>query len=114
VRKYKREHINFLGFSMGFVTEMGRSTGGFKVTEVRMFDNAIGSKYYVEEAEDGRMALNLKTAGKLKLITSTKARVYTSSRRLSAEGGALSAFTSRVKLHSGRLAEYLMGRKVEA
>jgi hypothetical protein len=99
---------------MGFVTEVGRSTGGFKVTKVRMYDNALGSEYYVEEAEDGRMAVNLKTVGKLKLITSSKARVYTSSRRLSAEGGMLNAFKSRIKLHTSRIAEYLAGKKIEA
>jgi glycosyltransferase involved in cell wall biosynthesis len=114
IRKYRREHINVLGFSMGFVTDIGRKTGGFKVTNVRMFDNAIGSEYYVEEAEDGRMALNLKTVGKLKLITSSKARVFTSPRRLSAEGGVLTAFKNRIKLHTSRITEYLNGGKVEA
>jgi len=109
LRKYKREYINVLGFNMGFITEVGRATGGFEVKEVRKFDNAIGSEYFVEEAEDGRMALNLKKKGKLKLVTAPLARVYTSSRRLTAEGGILKSFTYRLKLHSKRIMEYVAG-----
>jgi glycosyltransferase involved in cell wall biosynthesis len=112
LRKRKREHINFLGFNMGFVTQVGLANGGFKVTNVRKFDNAIGSDYYVDESEDGRMAVNLMKTGKLKLVTSNKATVFTSSRRLIAEGGILKAFKYRLKLHSKRLTEYLNGSKI--
>lgn len=112
LRKRKREHINFLGFNMGFITQVGLQNGGFKVTNVRKFDNAIGSAYYVDESEDGRMAVNLLKTGKLKLVTSHKAIVFTSSRRLIAEGGILKAFKYRIKLHSTRLVEYLNGNKI--
>jgi glycosyltransferase involved in cell wall biosynthesis len=112
LRKFKREHINVLGFTMGFVTEIGKSTGGFEVTEVRKFDNALGSDYFVEEAEDGRMAVNLKTVGSLKLVTHSQARPFTSSRRLSSEGGVLSSLIRRLKLHSTRLGEYAAGPQV--
>ncbi len=112
LRKRKREHINFLGFNMGFITKVGLANGGFKVTNVRKFDNAIGSEYYVDESEDGRMAVNLMKTGKLKLVTSNKAVVFTSSRRLIAEGGVLKAFKYRLKLHSKRLTEYLNGSKI--
>ncbi len=87
IRKINREFVNVLGFNMGFITEVARSTKGFQVEGVRMFDNARGSEYFVEEAEDGQMAVRLKTKGKLKLVTHKDARVYTSSRRLVAEGG---------------------------
>lgn len=113
IRKARREHVNFLGFNMGFKTEIGRQTGGFKVNEIRKFDNAIDSHYYVEEAEDGRMAVNLKTQGKLRLVTHPAARVFTSSRRLSAEGGVVTSFISRVKLHTSRMSEYFSGASVE-
>src|SRR5690606_3484231 len=113
IRKRKREHINVLGFNMGLVTEAGRETGGFKVTQVRKFDNALGSDYFVEEAEDGRMALNLQKKGRLKLVTHPEARVFTSSRRLVAEGGLIQSFLNRFKLHTGRMKEYLNGGKVE-
>lgn len=112
LRKRKREHINFLGFNMGFVTKVGLDNGGFKVLNVRKFDNAIGSEYYVDESEDGRMAVNLMKTGKLKLVTTKKAVVFTSSRRLIAEGGILKAFKYRFKLHSKRLIEYITGSKI--
>lgn len=112
LRKNKREHINFLGFNMGFITAIGLQNGGFKVKEVRKFDNAFGSDYFVDESEDGRMAVNLMKTGKLKMITKEKARVFTSSRRLIAEGGIATAFKHRFKLHSKRLVEYLNGKKV--
>lgn len=107
IRKYNREYINVLGFNMGFITQVGRENGGFEVTEVRKFDNALGSEYFVDEAEDGRMAVNLKKKGKLKLVTHPAARVFTSSRRLMAEGGILKSFTNRAKLHTTKMSEYV-------
>lgn len=113
LRKINREHINVLGFCMGFITEIGRANTGFEVREVRKYDNALGSDYFVDEAEDGKMALNLKKHGKLKLITNNKARVVTSSRRLSAEGGVVKAFVNRMLLHTQRIGEYIGGKKIE-
>jgi glycosyltransferase involved in cell wall biosynthesis len=111
IRKYNREYINVLGFNMGFITKAGRDHGGFEVTEVRKFDNALGSEYFVEEAEDGRMAVNLMKTGTLKLVTHPAARVFTSSRRLIAEGGILKSFTNRAKLHTNKMSEYVGGKK---
>lgn len=110
LRKKNREYINVLGFNMGFVTQIGLNNGGFKVTDVRKFDNALGSAYFVDEAEDGRMAINLKKSGRLKLVVSNKARVFTSSRRLVAEGGILKSFKNRLKIHAQRITEYLNGK----
>jgi glycosyltransferase involved in cell wall biosynthesis len=112
IRKKKREHLNVLGFNMGFVTEIGVRNGGFHVKQVRKFHNVLGSEDFIEEAEDGRMALNLKKSGKLKLVTHPKARVFTSSRRLAAEGGIVTSFTNRLRLHSTRLLEYFTGPSV--
>lgn len=109
-RKAKREHLNVLGFNMGLITEVGRRTGGFKVDQVRKFDNAMGSDYFVDEAEDGKMAINLKKEGTLHLVTNPRAMVYTSSRRLVAEGGLARALKHRVRLHSSRFQEYLTGK----
>ncbi|MFD2162924.1 glycosyltransferase family 2 protein [Paradesertivirga mongoliensis] len=109
IRRYNREYINVLGFTMGFVTEIGKATGGFEVTDVRKFDNALGSEYFVEESEDGRMAVNLKKKGSLKLVTHRDARVFTSSRRLTSEGGVLTSFIRRLKLHFKQMNEYLIG-----
>jgi glycosyltransferase involved in cell wall biosynthesis len=110
IRKRKREYMNTLGFNMGFVTEVGLTTGGFKVTGVRMFDNAAGSEYFVEEAEDGRMAVNLKKKGNLKLILSKNGRAYTSPRRLLYDGGIWAAFMNRLKGHGSGLGEYITGK----
>ena len=114
IRKQKREHINFLGFNMGFVTAIGKDNGGFIVKATRKFDNAKGSEYFVEEAEDGRMALNLKKSGVLKLVIDPRARVFTSSRRLIAEGGILTALKTRLALHTIRLKEYFAGPSAES
>jgi glycosyltransferase involved in cell wall biosynthesis len=110
IRKRKREYLNTLGFNMGFVTQIGRDTGGFKVSQVRMFDNAAGSDYFVDEAEDGTMAVNLKKKGRLKLVLDAKARVFTSPRRLMYDGGVWAAFKNRFKGHGSGLGEYITGK----
>lgn len=109
IRKRKREFLNVLGFNMGFVTQTGRDTGGFKVTNVRKFDNAAGSDYFVDEAEDGRMAVNLKKRGKLQLVTNAKARVFTSPRRLMYDGGIWKAFKNRIFSQGKLMGEYITG-----
>jgi glycosyltransferase involved in cell wall biosynthesis len=107
IRKKNREYLNVLGFNMGFITKIGLINGGFNVTDVRKFDNALGSEYFVDEAEDGRMAINLKKSGSLYLVKASKSRVFTSSRRLIAEGGLLKSFTNRFKIHTQRFSEYV-------
>ncbi len=111
IRKRKREFINFLGFNMGFVTQTARETGGFIVSGVRMFDNAAGSDYFVLEAEDGRMALNLQKQGRLKLVTHPAARAYTSPRRLMYDGSIWKAFKNRLKGQGAYLPEYITGKE---
>ena len=105
LRKQRREHINFLGFNMGFITSVGIETGGFIVAKARKFDNSGDD--FVDESEDGRMAVNLKTRGSLKLITNSDARAFTSSRRLLAEGGVFTSFFKRFNLHVRRIGEYV-------
>lgn len=109
IRQINQEFVNVLGFNMGFVTDVARTTDGFKVMQARKFDNALGSDYFIYEAEDGTMALNLLKKGKLKLVTDPDARVFTSSRRLSAEGGVFKSFLHRLKLHTKKMTEYLSG-----
>ncbi|RYE36986.1 MAG: glycosyltransferase family 2 protein [Sphingobacteriaceae bacterium] len=110
IRKRNREYLNVLGFNMGFVTEAGRHPNGFSVIKSRKFDNAAGSEYFVDEAEDGRMALHLKQKGHLKLVTHQKARVFTSPRRLMYDGGLFKAFTNRLKLHTKAISTYFTGK----
>ncbi len=110
IRKRNREHLNVLGFNMGFVTEAGRNPNGFKVLKSRKYDNAAGSNYFVDEAEDGRMAFHLKKTGRLQLVTHPKARVFTLPRRLMYDGGIFKAFKNRFKLHSKTILEYMTGK----
>jgi len=110
LRQRNREYMNVLGFNMGFITKVGLVNGGFSVEKTRKFDNKLGSEDFVEEAEDGRMAINLKKSGKLKLVTDPDARVFTSSRRLLAEGGIYNSLKNRIKIHSRRLGEYSFNR----
>lgn len=103
IRKNRKnqEFMNFLGFNMGFVTHIAKETAGFKVNNARIFDNAKDSESYAAESEDGRMAQRLLTKGKLKLVTSPRARAFTSSRRLEAEGGLFRSFIDRLNKHVG-------------
>ncbi|MDQ6479912.1 glycosyltransferase family 2 protein [Dyadobacter sp. LHD-138] len=106
IRKKNREYLNVYGFNMGFVTEIGRNTGGFKVSGSRIYANIVGSDYE-NEAEDGRMALNLKTAGKLKMVRDSKATVFTSPRRLLDDGSIFNAFLNRAKRQVKGMRDYL-------
>lgn len=106
IRKRNREYLNVYGFNMGFVTQIGRDTGGFKVSGSRVYANIVGSDYE-NEAEDGRMALNLKKAGKLKMVTSSSATVYTSPRRLLDDGSIANAFFNRAGRQLKGMRDYL-------
>ena len=110
LRKKNQEFVNVLGFNMGFLTATGRNGSGFAVVQARKFDNARGQDY-VEESEDGRMAVSLMKQGELKLVTDNRARVFTSSRRITSEGGLLKSFSAKAKLHMNRMSEYLRSRK---
>ncbi len=103
LRRKNQEYINVLGFNMGFVREVACSTAGFEVLKARKFDNAANSADHVHESEDGRMAVRLKEQGRLALVTNNKARVFTSSRRLEAEGGLFRSFAVRFKNYAGRI-----------
>jgi glycosyltransferase involved in cell wall biosynthesis len=102
IRQKNKEHINVLGFNMGFITELGRKLNGFEVAAVRKFNNTENSNEYTEISEDGQMAVQLKTAGKLRMVTHPRARVFTSARKLMQDGGIL-----RIKTHSQNLMHYL-------
>lgn len=105
IRKKNREFLNVFGFNMGFITQVGRNTGGFRVSGKRVYTNIVGSDYF-NEAEDGRMALNLKTKGRLKRVTNRSARVFTSPRRLLDDGSIWNAFLNRAKVQFSNFREY--------
>lgn len=95
-RLRKKEFINVLGFNMGFVKAIADGTEGFRVTRARKFDNAYGSADHVHESEDGRMAVRLMEKGELRLVARSEGRVFTSARRLDAEGGIVRAALRRI------------------
>lgn len=105
IRTKNREYLNVYGFNMGFVTEIGRTTGGFRVSGSRVYANVVGADY-MNEAEDGRMALNLKKEGNLKRVTDSKATVFTSPRRLMDDGSIANAFLNRAKRQLKGMSEY--------
>lgn len=96
-RKRNREYINAYGFNMGFEIQKGLKGGGFKLNNnSRVYANANGADFF-NESEDGRMALNLMAFGRMHRVSSGKATVFTSSRRLMDEGSIAAAFTNRAK-----------------
>ncbi|MBU1823319.1 MAG: glycosyltransferase family 2 protein [Bacteroidetes bacterium] len=100
LRKKKKEYMNVYGFNMGFVTQAGQEVEGFRVKGNRVYANVVGSDF-ANEAEDGRMALNLSTLGQLHWVTHPKARVFTSPRRLLDDGSITKAFINRAKRQLG-------------
>jgi len=111
IRRKKHEHMNTMGFNMGFVTETGRETGGFNVKKNRVFNNSEESEEYTSESEDGTITLNLKKKGKLQLINHPKSLVFTSPRRLIMDGGIFKAALKRLEIHLNTLSEYITGIK---
>ncbi|WP_025761795.1 glycosyltransferase family 2 protein [Dyadobacter tibetensis] len=96
IRQRKRQYLNIYGFNMGLIRSIGLETGGFNVTGGRKYDGAVGNDNE-NDAEDGRMARNLLTRGRIQLVSAPKARVFTSSRRLMDDGSLWQAFTKRIK-----------------
>jgi cellulose synthase/poly-beta-1,6-N-acetylglucosamine synthase-like glycosyltransferase len=111
LRKKGHEYINVLGFNFGFITDLGRNIDGFRMDNARKGENLEGSKDYVAASEDGMMAMRLMELGKIKRVTSEKARAWTGTRRLLKDGSLGNAFKKRVKTQGGRFFEYLKGRK---
>jgi glycosyltransferase involved in cell wall biosynthesis len=106
LRKNRREFINVLGFNFGFVTDAGRKLNGFDVPKVRKGSNMEGSAEYTEMSEDGFMAMQLATIGRLKFLTSKNVRVYTSARKVLAGGSITKVFVKKVKNHLRQLYGY--------
>lgn len=105
IRKNKREYLNIYGFNMGLVRQIGLETGGFKVDGNRVYNGVVGNDND-NDAEDGRMARNLRTRGRIHHVTAPRARVFTSSRRLMDDGSLWKAFTKRIRYQLGIFKEF--------
>lgn len=93
LRRRNKEYINVLGFNFGFRTDDGRKVGGFNTSRPRW--------------SDGWMAMTLQKLGKIKHINTEGTRVWTTARRLNADGSLLKAFFKRVKRETPRLKEHI-------
>ncbi|MBK6266528.1 glycosyltransferase family 2 protein [Marivirga sp. S37H4] len=91
LRNIKRPYLNTYGMSMGF-----RRTHGLK--EGFVTKNIRG--------EDGRMCFDLMKYGKVKLVRSKKARVWTSDRNLEKDGSIMKAIQKRVLRELLRMRNY--------
>ncbi len=108
-RRWKREFLNVRGANFGFRKEQGLAVKGFEMPVTRVFDNDESSQSFVVFGEDGRMGRKLGEIGKLKLVRTQNARIWTSSRRLLKDGSLRQAFLKRIKKESVRLLEYALG-----
>ncbi len=111
LRRFKREYLNVRGANFGFRKHQGVLVKGFEMPITRVYDNDENSKSFVVFGEDGRMGRKLSELGKLKLVRSYNARIWTSSRRLLKDGELTKAFMKRIKKESFRIIEYLFGSK---
>jgi len=81
IQSIKRPELCVRGMVFSFITEYGRK---------------IGVRTDIRRGEDGSLALALKPYGKLKFITSRKARVMTGNGTLNADGSLVNSFKIRI------------------
>ncbi len=93
LKKRNRPHLNCGGASMAYRKEDALRAGGYKM------DGSRG--------EDGELAFNLLKLGQIKLLTSKHAMIYTSMRRVEADGGLFKAFMIRLKYRLKHLDSFL-------
>lgn len=91
LRRRNKEFLNVLGFNFGFRTEDGKKVGGFNTTRPRW--------------SDGWMAMTLQELGKIKFVKTEGTRVWTTARRINADGSLIRAFVKRVKKAAPKLSE---------
>jgi glycosyltransferase involved in cell wall biosynthesis len=94
LRKKHRAYLNVMGFNFGFKKVDAIKVGGFNLKR------KIWS--------DGWMAMLLMDLGSVKAVKNTDAKVWTSSRRLLADGSLFKAFKRRIKKEVSRLKEYIV------
>ena len=94
-RRAELEAINVMGFNFAYRRADALTVGGFK----HNLNRAV-----TQRSEDGWMAFELyHQVGKIKLVSSNANRVWTSDRRLMADGNLLTAFVRRVRKYAPTL-----------
>jgi glycosyltransferase involved in cell wall biosynthesis len=91
-RHFKRPYLNTFGLNMGFVKEYGLKVG-IVMTDVR--------------GDDGRLAFDLMSYGKIKQVKSDGARAWTGPRTLQRDGSLISALKVRLKKELQSFLSYL-------
>ncbi len=98
LKKINRECVNVMGFTFAFRKSDAEAVGGFKHDLCRSVTG---------RSEDGWMALQLMKQGELYQVTDYDARVWTSDRRLMADGSLSKAFQNRAIKELKRLNIYI-------
>lgn len=79
-----------------FINRPERGVRGMVFAYKTEYGRKVGYRVELKRGEDGSMALSLKQYGKIKLITSRKARPVTASNTLNADGSLFNSFKVRV------------------
>lgn len=98
IKRKNVECVNVMGFNFAFRREDGLKVGGY---------NHNLQRHITGRSEDGWMALTLMQVGKIKMVSTPQVTVWTSDRRLMADGSLGQAFIRRVKKEASKLALYL-------
>jgi glycosyltransferase involved in cell wall biosynthesis len=93
LRNRTRPHLNAMGANLGFYRDLASLVGGYDVR--------------VRSGEDGRLALALADFGDIVAVRAPEARVWTSARRLEAEGSLITSLGRRMKKEIPRIREYV-------
>lgn len=118
VRNRNKAYLNVYGFNFAFRRDDALAVGGFELDSGR--EGSVAELIAAGEApppsgrcEDGLMALALVGQGKGRIyrITSPEARVWTSDRRLVADGSLSKAFSRRVVKAVREMGFYLSSSK---
>ncbi len=97
LKSKKTEAKRVMGFSFGFIRNIGLEANGFIMEKPRKFRNEYGSAEYVGNSEDGMMASSIKKAGyKILYVNNRRSRVWTSDRRIVMDGGLLKGVRLRL------------------
>jgi glycosyltransferase involved in cell wall biosynthesis len=98
LRRRHADPVNVLGFSFAFRKADAEQVGGFQVHGRHRW-------------EDGLMVLALSDLGRIQLVRSDEAWVWTSDRRLLMDGGYRKAFFQRTFKHLNYMPDYLNAKR---
>jgi glycosyltransferase involved in cell wall biosynthesis len=98
MRTKKRGQLNCGGASMAFRTEQALRVGGYKTS--------------LSRGEDGFLALQLSRFGKIAIVKSANAFIYTSNRRMLKDGSILNAFAIRAAYGMRHFFSFFSNQKI--